>query len=148
MNKAVMHLVTEARGHVWSSYGDLGELTGASARTVRRWYAGTSSPHTSHLGRLADAVRSHDPAIAAALDVAAGRASPSSLPDEPAAALSRTTPRHILVDSIVCAAAEATALSPQAIRPALVAAFRRAEELGFSVGDVSGVLGATVATQR
>jgi hypothetical protein len=49
-------------------------------------------------------------------------------------------PAHALVDSIVCAAAEAMGLPPQALRPALRAAFSRAEEIGISVQAVLGVL--------
>ena len=46
----------------------------------------------------------------------------------------------LLVDSVVCAAAEAMQLTPQAVRAALVAAFERADALGMSTGDVLGAL--------
>src|SRR4029077_16663730 len=48
-------------------------------------------------------------------------------------------PRYI-VDTVVCAAAEAIQLMPEAIRPALRAAFRRARLAGLSVQDVDKAL--------
>jgi hypothetical protein len=61
-------------------------------------------------------------------------AAPPPLPAPPQPALGS------VVDSIVCAAAEAVDLSPGAIRPALVAAFARARELGLGVEAVEGAL--------
>jgi len=46
----------------------------------------------------------------------------------------------VLVDSVVCAAAEAMSLSPQAIRPAVLAAFARARDAGLSLDAVVDVL--------
>jgi hypothetical protein len=43
--------------------------------------------------------------------------------------------RH-LVDSVVCAAAEAMQTPPHVMRPALVAAFERAIALGMTADDV------------
>jgi hypothetical protein len=48
--------------------------------------------------------------------------------------------RHV-ADVIVCAAAEALDAPPSVVRPVLVAAFRRAKELGVSVDDVVDLLG-------
>jgi hypothetical protein len=44
------------------------------------------------------------------------------------------------VDSIVCAAAEAVAATPQAMRPALLAAFERAASLGLEIDAVRAAL--------
>jgi transcriptional regulator with XRE-family HTH domain len=49
--------------------------------------------------------------------------------------------RH-LVDSVVCAAAEAGTSTPQAVRPILAAAIQRAAELRLSLADLALVLGA------
>ncbi|MDP9001553.1 MAG: hypothetical protein M3O46_15745, partial [Myxococcota bacterium] len=38
-----------------------------------------------------------------------------------------------LIDAVVCAAAEALDVSPRAVRPALLAAFARASELGLTL---------------
>jgi hypothetical protein len=41
-----------------------------------------------------------------------------------------------MVDSIVCAAAEAMQTAPHVVRPALVAAFERANALGMTAAEV------------
>jgi len=46
----------------------------------------------------------------------------------------------LLVDAVVCAAAEAMSLSPQAIRPAVLAAFTRARDAGLTLDAVVAVL--------
>jgi hypothetical protein len=53
-----------------------------------------------------------------------------------------------LVDSIVCAAAEAIATTPQAVRPALLAAFERAASVGLAVDDVRGALRPATKTKE
>jgi len=57
------------------------------------------------------------------------------------------TPSHVLVDSVVCAAAESASLLPQAIRPAILAAFVRAREGGLTIDGVIGVLAPIEATK-
>jgi hypothetical protein len=52
------------------------------------------------------------------------------------------------VDSIVCAAAEAIATTPQAVRPALLAAFERAASVGPAVDDVRGALRPATKTKE
>ena len=47
-----------------------------------------------------------------------------------------TVPVEHLVDSVVCAAADAVAQPPANLRPSLQAAFERAQAVGLSVGDV------------
>ncbi len=54
---------------------------------------------------------------------------PAPAPSSPAAA-----------DSVVCAAADAMNLPPRALRPALLAAFKRAHTLGLSVEAVKAWL--------
>jgi hypothetical protein len=46
----------------------------------------------------------------------------------------------VLVDAVVCAAAEAMSLSPQAVRPAVLAAFARARDAGLTLDAVVEVL--------
>jgi hypothetical protein len=50
-------------------------------------------------------------------------------------------PPEDVVDSVVCAAAEAIDVMPRTIRPALLAAFRRARRLGLDVATVEKALG-------
>jgi hypothetical protein len=53
-----------------------------------------------------------------------------------------------IVDTVVCAAAEAMQLMPDAIRPALRAAFRRARLAGLSVEAVDAALQSGVSSNR
>jgi transcriptional regulator with XRE-family HTH domain len=114
---------------------ELAKLLGCSSRTVIRYYRGSGVLLPSTYQRLARAVHPHDPAFAAELAASAGQTL-VSLGLEPAApARPAPTARH-LVDSVVCAAAEAMQASPHAMRPALVAAFERAIALGMTAEDV------------
>jgi hypothetical protein len=49
-------------------------------------------------------------------------------------------PPPYLTETVVCAAAEALNVPPPAVRPALLAAFRRAREVGLKVEDVEEAL--------
>jgi hypothetical protein len=42
----------------------------------------------------------------------------------------------VLLDSVVCAAAETMSMAPQALRPAVLAAFVRAREAGMTVDSL------------
>ncbi len=50
------------------------------------------------------------------------------------------SPPPYLTETVVCAAAEALNVPPPAVRPALLAAFRRAREVGLKVEDVEQAL--------
>jgi hypothetical protein len=122
---------------------------------VQRWEGKRGQPSGSKIQALADAVRPHDPDIAAQLDAWAPRPAPPAPPPAapapvetpappilppPAPAPPPAVPAGVLVDAIVCAAAEAMALSPQAIRPSVLAAFTRARDAGLTIDAVIGVL--------
>ena len=141
---------------------ELATLVGSSLRSVQRWENKLSIPSDWHLHRLADAVQSADPELAAVIELWAPRppppppppepAPPASPPPEPApppppvVAVARPPPPPpripdvVLVDSIVCAAAEAMALTPQTIRPAILAAFTRARDASITSDAVVAVL--------
>ncbi|HEY8038971.1 MAG TPA: hypothetical protein VIF15_04225 [Polyangiaceae bacterium] len=114
---------------------ELAERVGCSTRTIVR--------HTQHGGSLtprsyvdlAKACHPRDPELAAQLAALAEETLESlglvRAPEGPP----RPAPAH-LADSVVCAAAEAMASTPQAMRPALRAAFERAVALGMSADDV------------
>jgi hypothetical protein len=53
-----------------------------------------------------------------------------------------------LTDAVVCAAAEALNVPPPAVRPALLAAFRRAREVGLRLEDVERVLSDAIERPR
>jgi transcriptional regulator with XRE-family HTH domain len=147
-----MQLVNLARPLVGYTHRQLADVVGYSERTVRRWYAGGSNPDFVALGRLADAVRPKDSSLAAELDAAAGRPPPAPLPLPPVVVApppaAPAVPPHVLVDSIVCAAAEAMSLTPQAVRPAIVAAFKRASEAAISPHAVYAVLAPTEGSRE
>ncbi len=108
--------------------------TGASRRTVQRWFAGQSAPWAAHFEALARETFPVDPGLAAELAAAAE----TTLDALGLAATVPTPPLDDseLVDSIVCAAAEAVGLSPRDVRPVLLAAFARARSLRLDVARV------------
>jgi hypothetical protein len=131
------------------SQEQLGQLLGVSRRTVIRWGEHGVSLSRDQKAALVEALHAKDPAFAAQIAgdlgesleslgvVAVAVASP-----EPSRAEALPAPiaREHLADSIVCAAAEAVGLSPQAVRPALVAAFDRAASVRLSLDDVRAAL--------
>jgi hypothetical protein len=137
----------------------LAQVLGSSLRTVQRYEARRATPPAWELHKLADAVRPHDADLASQIDVWAPRPAPppspvtasvaagsTAPPVHPAPALPAPPPLPppvpvgVLVDAVVCAAAEAMSLSPQAIRPAVLAAFARACDAGLTMEAVVGVL--------
>ena len=152
-------LVVLCREALGLNQAELAARVGASLRTVQRWETRRATPHAWDLHRLADAVRPHDADLASQLDVWAPRPGPpsptaiASAPAEPATPpvlpapalppappLPPAVPAGVLVDSVVFAAAEAMSLSPQAIRPAVLAAFARARDAGLTLDAVVEVL--------
>ena len=133
---------------------ELGELLGYDRRTIVRWVARGTTLLPSHCEKLATACHPHDRALAGILAERAGKTLvdlglekpaarvPAPAPQAPAApARARAQPsaRH-MVDSVVCSAAEAMQMTPQAARPGLLAAFERASALGMTVEEVLAAL--------
>ena len=136
----------------------LAKLVGSSKRSVQRWENARSVPMEWHVHTLADAVRPHDAQIAAELDAWAPRPPPPAPPPPPPmpAVVAPVVPEakpvvvvpppppliplKVLVDSVVCAAAEAMGLLPNAVRPALLAAFARAHEARLTPEEAVSVL--------
>jgi len=117
----------------------LADLVESSKRTVQRWETGRAQPAPWHLHKLADALRSKDPEMAAQIDRWAPRPAAPPAPD-PRTPLGVPLPDHVLVESVLCAAAEAMTVAPQAARPAVLAAFRRALEARLAPETVVAVL--------
>jgi hypothetical protein len=131
----------------------LARLLGCSSRTVIRYYQRGGVLLPGAYERLATACHPHDPAFAAELAALAGKTlvelglePPPPPPPPPPPRLVATSSRHI-VDSVVCAAAEAMQTTPQAIRPALKAAFQRAMALGMGAEEVLRGMGDEAAAE-
>ena len=148
-------LLIQTRHTLRLSQGELGAMLGMVKRTMQRWEAGGAIVLPAHIRTLATAVYPKDPALAARIAAygktsleALGLLKPAPLPataQPPAPPL----PTSILVDSIVCVAADAIGVLPRAIRPALEAAFVRAREVRLDVAAVADSLtGADTANAR
>ncbi len=138
----VAALVIEARRHLAVSQGKLGTMLGSSARTGQRWERGGMPPAPQQLHQLAALVHPFDPELAARIATAGGSTLAElgiALPPAPAPGAGMPNPT-LMVDSVVCAAADAMQLVPEAVRPALRAAFRRARLAGLSVEAVDAAL--------
>ena len=140
-------LVFETRQVLGLNRERLGQLLQTSKRTVARWEGGQSTIHSPHLFELARRVHPHDAALAEALSVGGGATletlgivPPPAPPPVPAPAPVPAIPGHILVDAIVCAAADALKAVPETVRASVLAAFQRARELRMTVEDVESAL--------
>jgi transcriptional regulator with XRE-family HTH domain len=142
----------------------LADLCGISLRTVQRWDTKRSRPSAPMIHTIVDALEAVDPELGAELELWAPRPKPPApapppqevalpapeplLPPQEVAAPALPPPpppripARVLVDSVICAAADAVAMLPDAVRPAILAAFARAEEAGLAMADVVEVLGA------
>jgi transcriptional regulator with XRE-family HTH domain len=134
-------LLERARQALGVTQQGLGDVLHVSKRTVVRYQAGASVPSAFQLHPLARAVYARDPELASEIAEAAGTSLTrlGIAPPEPPPARPQPSVRD-LVDSVVCAAAEAIAATPQAVRPALLAAFDRAASVGLTVDEVRDAL--------
>ena len=121
----------------------LGQRLGVSTRTVQRWYAGQGSPSNAQWQELAKDAYLRHPDLAARF-ARQGGSSVEELglvaPPAPASGSRDLEPIEHLADGVVCVAAEAIDVTPRAIRPALLAAFRRARQMRLTVEDIEGAL--------
>jgi hypothetical protein len=144
----------EAQHTLGTSQSGLGKLLGGvTRRTVWRYQGGKTSPYPSHLHNLAKHIHPLNAALAAEI-AAAGGATLESLrivvPAPPQAASVPAAPpapppidplqARLLVDAIVCAAAEALDVPPKSVRGVLHAAFARAKETGLPVDVIEKAL--------
>lgn len=146
-------LLVRVQSALGVSQKKLGELIGCSRRTIVRYSQGAHGPSIANWHLLAREVFTKEPALAEEIARETGetleslgivKPSPPPVPaPAPAPVIVEARPEPPigdLVDSIVCAAAEAVATTPQAIRPALRAAFDRAASVGVAIEDVRAVL--------
>jgi DNA-binding XRE family transcriptional regulator len=155
--RGVPALLADARRALGLTQEQLGTLLSSSKRTVQRWETGRGVPYAWHLAPLAARVHPHDAELAADLAAAAGGTleslgivAPPAPPPPPPAPEPATPPpmppmpRHLAVDAVVCVASESLGQLPGPVRGALLAAFRRARELGLSCDEVERALGDAV----
>jgi|HubBroStandDraft_6_1064221.scaffolds.fasta_scaffold289055_1 hypothetical protein len=146
-------LLTDAQHTLATSQSGLGKLLGGvTRRTVWRYQGGKTSPYPNHLHNLAKHVHPLDAALAAEIAVAGGATLESLgivLPPPPQAPVPAAPPApppidplqaRLLVDAIVCAAAEALDVPPKSVRGVLHAAFARAKETGLPVDVIEKAL--------
>jgi hypothetical protein len=120
---------------------ELAAALGMSERTGERWMARRSELGKDNLEALARLVHPRDVELAKAIALHAGTTL-EALGIRPAPTrTSRPIPVSRAVDLVVCAAADALDVSPRTARPAVVAAFRAALELGIDLHDVVAALG-------
>ena len=159
MSPEVLLLTFEVRDALVIGQRGLGELLGASRRTVQRWDSGHGGPTADQLARIASAVHPRDASLATKIATVAGttleqlglvRPEPAVAPPPVAntPALPPPSPPSHLTDAVVCAAAEALNTPPPAVRPVLLAAFRRAREVGLRVEDVEQALSEAIEKAR
>lgn len=148
--RAPGHL-TRAQIALGMSQEELGRFLGVSRRTMVRWAAGGNGPTFEQWVVLVRRVHGVDPALAAqiaqqmgetleSLGLARRSPSPPTVADAAQPSARPAPPITDLVDSIVCAAAEAGATTPQAVRPMLLAAFERTASVALSIDEVRAAL--------
>jgi hypothetical protein len=126
-----------------ATQAQLGAMLGVSRRTAQRWSRSGVPRHS--LPDLARLVHPRAPDLAHDIMTfmgstleAAGIVAPVSSP-APTPTPATSLP-DVVVDALVCAAAEAMDVMPAKVRPGLHAAFVRAKELGLNVDTVERVL--------
>jgi transcriptional regulator with XRE-family HTH domain len=136
---SLRQMLSLARSRLGMSQREFGPALFASHRSASRWETGHSAPDSAGLRRLAELLVAVDrglaeEAAAHANETLEGLAlvAPAVVPEPPRPPVAARD----LAEAVLCAAAEAGDTSPRALRPVLHAAFKRARELGLSVGEV------------
>jgi transcriptional regulator with XRE-family HTH domain len=143
--QTIRRLLLQARATLGLSQKDLARTLGASERTGERWSANASSPSADQLCKLARMVHPIDVPLARSIAREAG----TSLEELELTPPAETAyPVERLVDSVICAAADAMDTTPRAIRPALLAAFTRARELRLDARAVEAALSPPPAPRK
>jgi transcriptional regulator with XRE-family HTH domain len=147
LNRSITPYVMASRRALGLSQAQLAHALGSSKRTVARWESGQATLWPEQACELAKLVHPVDSGIAAELADAAGETLESLGLVAPAATPAAPPPlaTSLVVDAIVCVAADVLMTTPRTVREALHAAFRRARELRLSVDEVEGALAAPPA---
>jgi hypothetical protein len=148
-----MGLLFEARRLLSLSRNGFAQAIGSSSRTMSRWNSGQAAPSPFNAREAAKLVYKLDRELALQLARAghtdlvalglekAPKPAPPPPPTRPQASMAH------LADSVVCAAAEAISITPRAVRPALLEAFRRARAVGLTLEEVEQALTSAVAAE-
>jgi hypothetical protein len=158
IDRTILPVVAEAQRRLGLTQDTLAALAGVSRRTVSRWYANRALPAPHNVTPIIGALHPQQRDLAAKLADHLGQTlaalgfappeQPHKAPPPPAPAPPSPPPPPgrafpppgLLIDSIVCAAAEALDTTPAAVRPIVRAAFARARGLGVSVDEVDDAL--------
>ena len=136
-------LMMRARYTLSMAHSDVPSLLHTSKRTMQRWQAAQSRPSDAELADIARHLHPMDAELAARVAEAGGQTLESLgmvAPLPPAPPPLPPMPRPLVVDAVVCAAADSTDVAPSAVRMVLLAAFKRARELGLSTAEVEKAL--------
>ncbi len=133
-------LYARARRALGGTQRELAGLLGVSTRSIIRWQDQPGPLSVEQWSALARATHPKDREVARALAALAGQTLESLGLERPTAPPRPSPSPRDLADSIVCAAAEAVGATPQAMRPALVAAFVRACAVGLTAEQARDAL--------
>jgi transcriptional regulator with XRE-family HTH domain len=144
-NRPIGLLLSRARRLLRMSQEEFGRLLAVSRKTASRYETGGSTPLMAQVMELARLVYANgDLALASELAESTSQTLESlGIVPPPKPADPFTPPTRLVVDAVVCAAADALEASPgtmRGTRSAVLAAFRRARELALSVEDVEKAL--------
>jgi hypothetical protein len=118
------------------SNGQFADLVGVSRRTIVRWTRGSPYMTDAQWVKLVAAAHARDAAVAASMAAEMGESLVSLGIEPPPAPPPPVIDSQELMERVLYAAAAAAGLSPQAVKPAVVAALDRAASLGASLDDV------------
>lgn len=145
-------LIGRVRDALIFSQRKLGEALGVSKRTVLRWEGGQATPTDLRVADMARLVYPRDRALARELAAALGKTLVDLGLEAPLPPLPSPGPKRpaspYLVDSVVCVAAEAAPMLPQAMRVALLAGIERMMALELSPAEVVEALRPASKTKR
>jgi transcriptional regulator with XRE-family HTH domain len=128
-------LLTHCQMALGLTQGELADLLGCTKRTIQRWEDRGASLLAPALEALARALYPVRPDLAAQV-ATAGRTTLDQL-GIPSGAAPGVPAISEPIESMVRSAAEAIGVTPEAVRPAIAAAFARARELGLDVQTVA-----------
>jgi hypothetical protein len=144
--RSLAALAVHAQHALKLTQAGIGDLVGCSERTVQRWANG--GPASYYVVRLVPHVFPVDPRLADELAHAIGETLESLGVVKPAPPAAPRPAALLLADTIACAGADAGELAPSVVRRILLAAFKRAREVGASLEDVETALEARVRPAR
>jgi transcriptional regulator with XRE-family HTH domain len=148
-----LQTVRAARAALDMTREEFAEKVGSSFTTVGRWERGHSFPADGHFVEMARLLYPVDRDLAeqaasmaceTLVSLGLEQAPPAAL--RPAGATRAALTTQDLTDIVVCAAAEACRGTPADLRAALLAAFRKARQIGLHCDEIEASLEAQLAS--